>query len=275
MLRSSVFDAAQGMTAVMTAKPAAPARSSAGWFYMWFGVFCAVLTFGAFAPTFLIPAAIGRFSAPAILSIHGVLFLAWPVFFALQAFWAASGRIERHRLLGLAGVALATAMACVGIAALASALHDWSEKGYEAQGRAVTVIAFSGLLLFTIFVAAALANVRRPEIHKRLMLLATISIMQASVGRILFTIVAARAAPFSRPGMFEPPDPSIATASHFVAAALLIASAAAYDWRVRGRPHPVTLLGGAGILIVIALRTQVIDTPLWRAITDALFALGA
>ena len=43
--------------------------------------------------------------------------------------------------------------------------------------------------LFAGFFIAAIANINRPEIHKRLIMLATISLLQAAVARVFFVLV--------------------------------------------------------------------------------------
>ena len=84
----------------------------------------------------------------------------------------------------------------------------------------------------------AIATTRRPETHKRLMLLAGISILDAAVARWFLTFLAP-------PGPPGPPPVAVTIAPAFVAYLLLVA-AIVFDWRTRGRPHPVYVYGGAG-----------------------------
>jgi hypothetical protein len=62
----------------------------------------------------------------------------------------------------------------------------------------------SAITLFAGFFAAAIANIQRPEAHKRLMLLATISLLQAAMGRVFF-VLATGGGPGLRPGLGQPP----------------------------------------------------------------------
>jgi hypothetical protein len=47
---------------------------------------------------------------------------------------------------------------------------------------------------------------------------------------------------------------------------LLLVAAIVYDWRTRGRPHPVYLIGGALLLANQLLAVPISATPAWTAI---------
>jgi hypothetical protein len=47
---------------------------------------------------------------------------------------------------------------------------------------------------------------------------------------------------------------------------ILILIAMAYDWRTRGRPHPVYLIGGAILVIQQLTVVQVGHSALWQAV---------
>ena len=73
---------------------ASPARN----FYFHMALACAAVAFLGFAPTYWVPLAHRTFSASPVVHFHGFLFFTWTVFFALQSWLAASGRIARHPL---------------------------------------------------------------------------------------------------------------------------------------------------------------------------------
>src|SRR6266550_247398 len=89
---------------------AAPAR----FFYFHMTLACMAVAFLGFAPTYWLPMASGSFAATPVVHFHGMLFFAWTLYFAFQTWLAASGRIVRHRSLGVIGVSLATAMTIFG-----------------------------------------------------------------------------------------------------------------------------------------------------------------
>jgi hypothetical protein len=47
---------------------------------------------------------------------------------------------------------------------------------------------------------------------------------------------------------------------------LLLVAAIVYDWRTRGRPHPVYLIGGVLLLADQLLAVPISATPAWLAI---------
>ena len=100
-----------------------------------------------------------------------------------QTALVAGGRRDIHRRLGVAGAVLAAAMVVVG-----TILAIWNAR----EGRAppgvpplpFLIIPLFDMLVFAPLVAAAVWYRRRPETHKRLMLLATLSLLAAAVARL-------------------------------------------------------------------------------------------
>ena len=115
------------------------------------------------------------FDGPPILHLHGLLSSAWFVLFIVQAKLAAAGRFDRHRALGLIGISLATAVVFTGLMVAVNGLEHRVAAGFEAQGRAFSIVPLSIVGCFAALIAAAIANVRRPEAHMRFMLAATIA----------------------------------------------------------------------------------------------------
>ena len=92
----------------------AAVASPAGQFYFNMALACAVVAFLGFAPTYFLPLARRSFSATPVIHVHGVLFFAWTLFFVFQSWLAASGRVIRHRSVGMIGISLVTAMTIFG-----------------------------------------------------------------------------------------------------------------------------------------------------------------
>ena len=84
----------------------------------------------------------------------------------------------------MAGISLVTAMVVIGMATgIGNMLHRLAE-GDGDMARAFSVVPLTSIALFGVLVAVAVANVKRPDVHKRVMLVASISILQAAVDRI-------------------------------------------------------------------------------------------
>lgn len=251
----------------MQSVPMPGAQHLAKRFYFVMALTALIIAVLGFVPTYFMPLASGTFSAPAIVHIHGLLFFGWTLFFCLQSWLVTAGRTPSHREWGMAGIALATAMVFSVFIAAGAMIHLRTAAGYGTQALAFTWVQIGGMLFFGGAVAAAIANVRKPDVHKRLMLLATMSLLDAPIARWVLGFTGAIPAPGAPP----------AVAQVFVAsliADLLLLAAIAFDWRTRGRPHPVYLIGGAVLFVYQATRTMVSETSAWQAIASWIAGLA-
>ncbi len=237
-------------------------------FYVWTAGAAVLVAFAGFAPTFWLQVPVGTFVGSPLLYLHGLLFSGWTVYFLAQTVIAARGRIARHRAWGLLGISLATAMVCVGVAAADETLIRRLAAGYGDRARAFHIASISMIALFGALVAAAVATVTRPEIHKRLMLLSTAAVIPPAIARVFFAVNAG-IAPGLRPGL-GPPRTIESILAPTLVADLFIVAGIVHDWRTRGRPHPAYLIGGGMIVAVQVLRGPLSTTPWWYAVADFL-----
>ena len=244
------------------AASASPARQ----FYFHMAVACAAVAFLGFAPTYFVPLATGKFSAPPSVHVHGIVFFTWSVFFVFQAWLAASGNVARHRSVGIIGVSLATAMTIFGFLAGVSAMKRSALVGQADAGIAFAIVPWSGILFFAIVFAIGIAMVRRPEVHKRLMLLTGISVLDAAVARWFLTFLAP-------PGPPGPPPVAVTIPPAFVAYLLLVV-AMVHDWRTRGRPHAVYVIGGIVLVAIKLLNLPISTTHAWHAFAGGILAMA-
>lgn len=233
---------------------AQPVRTSTQLFYVYMGMAFVVIAFGGFAPTFWRPLASGTFTADPVIHLHGALFSAWTLFFLWQAALIASGRRRDHRTWGMAGISLATAMVFSGVIAAINSMNLADAVDLGDAGRRFSIVSLTAVLLFGCTVAAAIGSVRNPEAHKRWMVVATVPLMQAPVGRLLRPIFASD---------FTGPPPVFVTIPAALLVDLLVLVAAVHDWRTRGRPHPVYIVGGALIVATQLVRVPVSNTDAW------------
>ncbi len=242
-------------------------RSQSRFFYVGMAVTCAVIAFIGFTPTYWAPIVKGTLDEAPIVHLHGLLFTAWTLFFILQTTLVASGRTVNHRALGLLGISLATAMLFVGLATASHSLANLIEAGYAEPAIAFSIVPMTTIVFFACTIAVAVANVRRSEVHKRLMVLATVVILMAAMARIVRMVLSPTAA--------AGPPPVEFTVVPAIATDLLIAVAMIQDWRRRGRPHPVYLIGGGLLLVVQLGRIPFSHTPQWRAIAEWLLGFSS
>jgi hypothetical protein len=159
-------------------------------------------------------------------------------------------------------------MVVIGLVAAIGTLRAGLAAGYGDRSLGFFVLPVTAIGLFAGFVIAAIVNIRRPEAHKRFMLLATISLLQAAMGRVFFVLVTG-GGPGLRPGLGAPP-PIIIGLVPSLLLELFIVAGIVYDWRTRGRPHPVWLIGAAVITAVVLLRGPLSTTPGWLAFANSM-----
>jgi hypothetical protein len=238
-------------TTVTTTQPVATGAFDRA-FYSGMAILMALTVFAGFAPTYYLR---GYFGAPVtfsgntgltpLMQVHGALFTGWVLLFIVQTALVASRRVAVHRRLGIAGVVLAAAMIAVGVrTAIAGAARGSGPPGIDPL--AFLVVPLFDMLLFAGFVAAAVRMRRNREAHKRLMLLAYVSIITAGVARL--------------PGVL-PYGPLMFFGLSFI----FILLGVGYDLASRRRVHPVYLWGGMLLVLSVPLRLAISGTPAWRA----------
>ena len=238
-------------------------------FYVRMAAVCLTIAIVGFAPTYWVPLLRGTLDVPPLTHFHALFFYGWMLLFLRQTALAASGRVARHRELGVAGVALASGMCFVGLGMAITSLKHAVAAGGGASGRAFSIVSFSAVALFAGLFAAAIVNVKKPEIHKRLMLVTTVSMLQAGIGRWFLLFLA----PARIPGGPLVIPPVIVTVAPGLVADLLIVAAMIYDKRTKGRVHPAYWASGAAVLAVQILRVPLSTTHAWMRMTDWLMAL--
>lgn len=241
-------------------------RSGERHFYLWMAGVFVLIAFGGFTPTYWAPVARGTFHGPPILHIHGALLFSWTLFYFMQTAWVASGHTPTHRAWGLAGIALFSVMMCSILVAQITVMRLEDAHGYGDAGRRFAAVPLCALPVLIGFFTLAIANVRRPETHKRLMYLVMVGFMHPAIARVVLTV-------FAPPGAQGPP-PVIAALPAGLIADLLILVALIYDWRTRGRLHQVYVYGGLILLADQLLTVPISATQTWMNITTFLERLA-
>jgi hypothetical protein len=215
-------------------------------FYIGTGLLAILIASAGFLPG--IVNASGR-TAPltTLLVVHGAVYLMWLALFVVQATLVATRHTPLHRRLGPLGGVLAVAMIVLGYAsviAMGRRGFDLSgDLGIAADPLAFMVLPLGDLAAFTILVGAAFWYRRRPEIHKRLMLLATIgTLMPAPLAHFIGHTPQLRAHP----------------ASILVPIAVLLSLSAIHDRVAKGRVHPISLWVALALFVWSNLRAAVI-----------------
>jgi hypothetical protein len=225
-------------------------------FYTGMAIAAAVVVFVGFAPTYFLRASYQSASLPTYLHAHGFLFTTWIALFITQTTLVAARRTNVHRRLGWVMATLAVVMVVVGTTA-----GIWSmgrqvdaDAGFAQSARAFLTTPLFSMVAFAGFVAAAIARRRDSQTHKRLMVLATISILDAAVARLPFE--------FLRTSNWN----YLPTTDVFLLAAIL------YDVASRRTVHQAYVWGGLLLIVEQALRIPIGETAAWQAIAGAIIA---
>ncbi len=209
-----------------------------------------------------------------VLELHGYVFTAWPLFMVLQTWLVASGRTARHRDIGLIGISLATTMTLFGIMAAIDQAQRAAAAGALEAGLTFMILPIAQIVLFAILFTWAILNTRRPEWHKRLLLVTTAMLMDGPVGRFLtFYFIFHGQLPVPA-GMPSPPPPVDSGYPAGIFIDLFLYVPIIYDWRTRGRPHAAYLLGGAAVVLMRVLRPSLSLTPTWHSIATWIYSLA-
>ncbi len=129
----------------------------------------------------------GVFKAPLpnlIVHIHGAVFSSWILLLIAQTSLVATGRIDLHRRLGLLGFGLACLVVILGLLAATDSLARHFAAGEPGVGaRAFYAIPIADMLVFSTLIYFAFRNRFNPAAHKRLILIATIALLDAAFVR--------------------------------------------------------------------------------------------
>jgi len=188
-----------------------------------------------FTKTFFLPLFAGTFSAHAVVYLHGAFLFGWVIFFATQSLWVQRRNVRLHRKMGWfgAGLVAGVVMSTLAVATLASR-RTAAAGDLDLASRELFVILIE-MTVFSALIAAAFAWRRRPDIHKRLMLLALI----ASLGPAWFRFR----------HYFPPVENPVFLYSVLLADSLVVIAAVVDVVRER-RIHPVYVFAGTGMVLI-------------------------
>jgi hypothetical protein len=129
----------------------------------------------------------GLFKAPLpnlLVHIHGAVFSCWIVLLIVQTSLVAASRVDVHRRLGLLGFGLACLVVLLGLMTATDSQVRHFAAGEAGNGvRAFFTVPLSTMLAFSVLVYFAFRGRFNPAAHKRLILIATIAILDAAFER--------------------------------------------------------------------------------------------
>jgi hypothetical protein len=155
-------------------------------FYVGLTVLVTALAFVGFWPTYFGPLFAGTVDKLPVIHVHAAVYVGWLAIFIAQAAFAATRRMDLHVRLGNFGIGYGVLVIVMGVTVATSmfAVRVHAGQIEDAAGRLVAPL--SDMVFFTPLFAAAVLLRRKPEIHKRLMIVATTLLLVAAVGRMTF-----------------------------------------------------------------------------------------
>jgi hypothetical protein len=122
-----------------------------------------------------------------VIQIHGIVFSLYLLLFLVQTALIAAHRVRWHMKLGLALYGLAAFMVPLGLLATA----EQQRRGVAAgppfalglDPLTLSLVSVMGMVMFASLITLSWVARRRPDVHKRLVLYATLSMMFAGINR--------------------------------------------------------------------------------------------
>lgn len=120
-----------------------------------------------------------------LIIAHGISMTSWMTLFLLQTILIVSNNVRTHMMLGFFGIAVAAAVVVFGSwTGIATAKLEPELIRAGLNRKQFLVVPLSDMLKFGTLVTIAVWNRHRPEIHRPMMLLATLTMISAATGRI-------------------------------------------------------------------------------------------
>ena len=204
--------------------------------------------------------------------VHGVLLTTWFALVVAQAVLIRRRSVRMHRRLGAAGVALGMAVVTSSIVVTAQFVERVMHAPTELDRRLSAMMGsgvdppltdlaatslwgnLTSLALFATLLTLAVLMRDRSDAHKRLMMLASLSILAPAIARIA-----------RWPGLGGDLGPLVP-----IVMVSLLSAMIWFDFRIQRRVHWATLAGGAFVLVGIIASTIIARSDLGLAVVRSL-----
>lgn len=218
-------------------------------FYTGMAIAVVITVFAGFARTYYLRPYFGTPALTPLLHLHGIVFTSWLMLFLAQTVLVAANRTRIHRRLGVAGAVIAVLVVLVGTATAIIRAKQGAAPPGGPSPLAFLTIPLGDMLVFASLIGAGFYFRLRADVHKRLMLLATIAILPAATARLPFAFIQ-----------------QVGPLAFFGLADLFILVCLLYDLVARKRFHRATVLGGLLIVVSQPLRLMIAGTQAWLAV---------
>jgi hypothetical protein len=220
------------------------ARRRAHQFYVGLTLFLIATVVTGFWPSYFGTLLSGGVTRPFVMHLHGAVFTGWMVLLLVQVSLAATGRVRLHRQVGKVGMGYGVLVLVMGIIVsfAAPAMHVHAGNWTIDTAAGFMLLPLVDMILFAGFFGAAVAYRHKPDVHKRLIVAATVALAFAAVGR-----------------MNLPP------LGYFLVWLSPMAAAMAFDVLTRGRVHVVDAVSTA-VMALAFPRIFVVESASWLVV---------
>jgi hypothetical protein len=125
-----------------------------------------------------------RVQPPQVIYLHSFVFSAWLLFFILQSALVRSHNVRLHRTLGWLGAGLAVSIVVLGYTTSTAVLRLAIQLRLPSPTVSFLIVEIMELVCFAVPFALAIYWRKRPDFHRRLMLIAICALTEAAFGRI-------------------------------------------------------------------------------------------
>jgi len=221
-------------------------------FYSGMAILLCVCVFIGFSPTYFQAGMIRAPLPSRILHIHGAVFTLWMLLFIVQVALISARRVKWHRSFGAFAFCLPPIMIVLGVLAAIDALHRGVRIG-SLDPAVSAAIPLIGIVAFTVVIYASWRARRKPDAHKRLVLIATMGLVAAAFGRF----------PWARVGL--PPAAGAVTGLGILLLILIV-----YEFTSMRRIHRSTMWAAPLVFASVALAVPIGMTPAWHTFAQFL-----
>lgn len=222
--------------------------------FLWLAALGLAAALIGFAKTFFYPLLTGTFRADPMVYVHGLFLFGWVGFFLSQSLLVHSKRLRLHKQMGWVGAGIATGVVVTTLYVAVLASRRSAAAGSPVANGELFVVMIE-MAVFSALVVSAFLLRRRPEAHKRLMLLALI----ASLGPAWFRFR----------HYFPEVDNPLFVYTILLADSLILIAAGA-DYLRNRRIHPIYILVGGAMIIIHLIEVFAFDTAAFQALSNSL-----
>lgn len=227
------------------------------WFFVTMGLVFLLVSIVGFGPSFVFRLFAGDFDHPPRIYAHALTMFGWLFLFIAQAALIGSGRFVLHKRLGIVSVVL---FIFLMVSAVTASINGLLKPLPPPVERLIDNIFFLQLCAFVLtpilYALALLERLRRPEYHKRYMLLLTFFLIEAAASRMTYL-----------PGMGHDETFLIA---QYLYLDLLLVPLFLFDIRTLGRVSRATFVGAGMLFIYQIVAVIVWDSPAWLSTVNGI-----